>query len=149
MAASRVPERDRGGGGRRWLAILVAVAFLFILVSGVGAYVVLPTAIVTVRAVPERVGPLSLEITADPLAANVDPVKLVVPADIVTFDLEATDEFPATGIKITEANGRRHPALDELRPDQRLHDPCRDPRPHLGRRSPSRPPRPCSCRSRR
>jgi hypothetical protein len=98
------PERDRGGdGGRRWLAILVAVALLFIVVSGVGAYVVLPTAIVTVRAVPERVGPLSFEITADPLAANVDPVKLVVPADIVTFELEATGEFPATGVKITEA----------------------------------------------
>lgn len=100
------PEPDSDGergGGRRWLAILVAVAFLFIVVSGVGAYVVLPTAIVTVRAVPEPVGPFSWEITADPLAANVDPVKLVVPADIVTFDLEATDEFPATGVKITEA----------------------------------------------
>ena len=97
------PE-ERPSGGRRWLAILIAVLLLFAVVGGVGAYVVLPTAIVTVRAVPEPVGPLTLEITADPLAANVDPAKLVVPAELVTFDLEAGDEFPATGVKITETS---------------------------------------------
>jgi hypothetical protein len=104
------PDEDvldgRGGGGggrgRRWIAVLIALLLVFAAVSGVGAYVLLPTAIVTVRAVPEQVGPLSLQITADPLAANVDPVKLVVPADIVTFDLEASEEFPATGVEVID-----------------------------------------------
>ena len=96
------PEPPRRGRGRRWLAVLVAVLLVFAVASGVGGYVLLPTAFVTVRAVPEQVGPLSLEITADPLAANVDPEKLVVPAEIVTFDLEASDTFPATGVEVID-----------------------------------------------
>jgi hypothetical protein len=78
------------------------VLLVFAVAGGVGAYVLLPTAIVTVRAVPEQVGPLALEITADPLAATVDPEKLVVPAEIVTFDLEASGEFEATGVEVTD-----------------------------------------------
>jgi len=95
---------DRQSGGRRWLAVLIGLVLVFAVVGGVGAYVVLPTATVTIRSVPETVGPLNVQITADPLAANVDPAKLVVPAELVTFDLEAGDEFPATGVKVTETS---------------------------------------------
>ena len=96
------------GGGRRWLAIAAALVIVLALAGSAAAYVVLPTATVTVKAVPEPVGPLVLTVKADPLAQTVDPVAGVVPAEVVAFDLEASGEFPASGTKVTEtkATGR-------------------------------------------
>ena len=47
-------------------------------------------------------GPLQFTVRADPLEVTQDIAKGVVPADVVTFDLSVSDDFPASGRKVSE-----------------------------------------------
>ncbi len=80
--SGRRPGRRR----RRWFAGLTALASIFI-VGAICAYLLLPSALVVVRAVPEPVGPLAFSVQADPLATTVDVDNGIVPAQVVTYDL--------------------------------------------------------------
>jgi hypothetical protein len=90
---------------RRWP--LVAALLLGVLVlAGTGAavgYVVLPTAVVTVRLASEPVGPITFIGTADPDVVAVDAASATIPADRIVLPLEATGTFPATGTRVEEA----------------------------------------------
>ena len=85
-----------------WLPALISVLIVALVVVGVAGWVFLPSATVTVSARAEAVGPLTLTVRADPLEVSEDVTNGIVPADVVTFDLAVTRDFPATGKKVTE-----------------------------------------------
>jgi Baseplate J-like protein. len=96
----------------------LAVLALVVLVGGVGAYLLLPSATIVVTPRPEAVAPVELTVKADPTATEPNAVTLVVPAVQVPLDVAVNDTFPATGkrVKETRATGRvRFSNLDFLR----------------------------------
>ncbi len=107
-----------GRSSRAPLILALAVLALIVLVGGVAAYVVLPAATIVVTPRVEDLVPLDLTITADPTATEPDATARVVPAELVSLDVSATDTFPATGKRVeeTEASGTvRFSNLDFLR----------------------------------
>jgi len=105
-----IPVVGRRRGPRapnaRTTVVLVSLAVLVVVVA-LGGYVLLPSATVTIGPRLEAVGPIRLEIVADPDATTVDPTARVVPAQRLTIDVAVTDSFPATGkrVETTTASG--------------------------------------------
>ncbi|HVA86088.1 MAG TPA: hypothetical protein VNF73_07175, partial [Candidatus Saccharimonadales bacterium] len=100
-----LPPDDRSAsqrGHRGLLVGLVALVGLVLVAGGVGAWLLLPDAVITIRARPEPIGPVQFTVRADPLAASMDQQAGVVPAQLATFDLSAQGTFPSTGRKVTE-----------------------------------------------
>ena len=97
-------RRERRRGRRLPIAPLLVVALLALLVGGVGygAYVLLPTATMTLT--PDtstlRIDPFT--VTADPNTAVVDPVTGTLPAQSIAVPLHVTDTFNATGSQVSE-----------------------------------------------
>ena len=120
--AARSPTcRSCSGVGRRgdrrpgWLvplAIIVVVAF----VGGFAGAQILPAATIVVTPKVEPVGPLTFDITADPTATAPDVTAGIVPATKPEFPLEATDDFPATGRKVTETKATGTVTFSNLDP---------------------------------
>lgn len=109
-----VPVRGRPvsrGAGRAVattpLLIGLAAIALAVVIAGVGAYLVLPSATIVVTPKNEIIGPVTMTITADPNATAPDATARVVPAEVVSLDVSATDTFPATGKRVvsTRATG--------------------------------------------
>ena len=97
-----VTARDRSdGGGRRWAWIGISGLLVVALVVAAGwiAFNVLPTAAITVVPRTQAAQPVDLTVIADPTATAVDTTRGVVPAQVVTIPLTATDTFNATGTK--------------------------------------------------
>ncbi len=126
MRAPSVPPRefvphsrsDALRGSRLPLVIGLAVLGLALLVGGVGAYVVLPSATIVVAPRPENLVPLELTVTADPTVSQPNATSLVVPAEVVSVDVVARGTFPATGKRVEETVARgaiRFSNLDFLR----------------------------------
>jgi hypothetical protein len=94
----------RGGrrGPRTGVIVGIGLVALLALAGGVGAYVVLPSASVSVVVRPETLGPVDLTVTADPAATATDPGAGVVPADRPTTELSASGSFKASGTKVDE-----------------------------------------------
>ncbi|HSK52867.1 MAG TPA: baseplate J/gp47 family protein [Clostridia bacterium] len=102
-----------GGFSRRSIPrtpvlIAVAVVALALLVGGVGAYVLLPSATVVVTPHERLVGPRSFSVVADTTATEPDPGSGVIPAELVSIDVTAEDTFESTGTRVeqTRATGR-------------------------------------------
>jgi hypothetical protein len=93
---------------RQPLIIGTAFAALALLVAGVGAYVLLPSASVVVTPREQSVGPQTLSVVADTTASEPDPEAGVVPADLISVDVSAQDTFESTGVRVerTRATGR-------------------------------------------
>ena len=93
---------------REPLVIGTAFAALALLVAGVGAYVLLPSASVVVTPREQSVGPQTLSVVADTTASEPDPEAGVVPADLISVDVSAQDTFESTGVRVerTRATGR-------------------------------------------
>jgi hypothetical protein len=114
-------SRTRPGTGPRSrlpIVIVLAALGLVLLVGGVGAYVVLPSASIVVTPRTESLDPLRIVVTADPDATEPDPAARVVPADLVPLEVTVNDTFPATGERVEEtpATGTvRFSNLDFLR----------------------------------
>jgi hypothetical protein len=89
--------------GRAAVAVVAALVVLALLVLGVGAYLLLPSATITVTPRQEAIAPLALSIRADPAVTASDPVAGVVPAQRLSFDLAANDTFTVKGRRIVEA----------------------------------------------
>src|SRR5260370_433360 len=68
-------------------------------VMGVGGYLILPAADITVTPSKEAIGPLPLTITADPLATAVDTANGVVPAVGLEVPVDVTETFTTTGVR--------------------------------------------------
>lgn len=103
-AAMPVPQIGRRGPnptrGRRLAMVLGLVA---ILAAGATAgFQLLPSASIALVPTSDTVGPMSLNVTAQPGITEPDPVGLLVPATSFPFDVEVTQTFPATGISVVE-----------------------------------------------
>ena len=96
-----VVGRPRGpsfGGPRAalFLGLLTTTAAIL----AVAAYVFLPTATITISPRLEVVGPISLEIVADPDVATADQANNLIPAQRMTIDVAASGTFQATGKRV-------------------------------------------------
>lgn len=80
---------------------------LLVLAGGFLAVELLPSATIVLYPRSEVIGPLSLTVEARPETATPDPESLFIPARRLTFDVAATQTFPATGAKtvLTKATG--------------------------------------------
>jgi len=86
--------------GRRLAVFLVIVAVLA--GAGVAGFELLPSAAISLVPTTDRIGPMQFSVTAQPGVTRPDPVGLLVPATQFTFDLDASDNFLATGVLVTE-----------------------------------------------
>jgi len=86
--------------GRRLAVFLVIVAVLA--GAGVAGFELLPSAAISLVPTTDRIGPMQFSVTAQPGVTRPDPVALLVPATQFTFDLDASDNFLATGVLVTE-----------------------------------------------
>ncbi len=102
--AQPAPRRRRGVSA--WLLATILLLIVLLAAGGTAGYMLLPTATIVVRPRIETVGPIPITVRADPLAVSTDLAEAVVPAQIVAFDLSVTDDFPATGKKVSETTAQ-------------------------------------------
>jgi hypothetical protein len=108
-SSARPTTAGASGRGRirtPWL-IGGALLALAVLVGGVGAYLLLPSATIAVTPRPERVGPIPLTVVGDTTATQPDATRSVVPATQITIPVSVDDTFGATGkrVALTKASG--------------------------------------------
>lgn len=86
------------------VAPLLSVGLLALLVAGVayGAYVLLPTATITLVPQTTVLRLDSFTVVADPGTAVVDPVAGTLPAQSIAVPLHVADTFDATGVQVSE-----------------------------------------------
>ena len=87
--------------GTRLLVTLGLVA-LAVLVAGIGAYLLLPSATIAVTPRAEQIS-VALTVTADPAASAVSPSDGAVPAMRIDVPVEATQTFKTTGVHVEQA----------------------------------------------
>ena len=104
--------------GRTPLVIALAVVALVVVVGGAAAFLYLPTATAVIEPREGTIGPESLRIVASTTATAPDSAASppVVPAELLTIDVEASDTFPATGQRIEEAKATGSVRFDNLDP---------------------------------
>ena len=93
---------------RTGVAVGIGLAVvLIVLVGGLLAAELLPSATIVLHPRSEAIGPLDLTVEARPDALAVDAANLVIPAQRITFNVAASQTFTATGVKIvnTKATG--------------------------------------------
>ncbi len=91
--------RRFGPGAWRWVALgLVAV----LLVGGLGAFLLLPSATVVLTLREEAVGPVSLAIRVDPGISAPNDAMLAVPGVAKGFAVQASGTFNATGQNVVD-----------------------------------------------
>ncbi len=90
-----VKPRRRGPGPGCVVGFLILA--LALVAAGVAAYLLLPSAQITITPRVEAIGPIDLVITADPAATAVDADAGVIPAQTVDVPVEVAGDFPATG----------------------------------------------------
>jgi hypothetical protein len=95
--------RARPAISTRFAVAALSIFALLLLVGGAFAYSSLPSATISISPRSERLGPLSLVVSAQPGIASPDPSGLTIPAQTFTIDVQASQTFPATGIKVSEA----------------------------------------------
>jgi hypothetical protein len=87
-------------------ALLLGAAVLAgtaLVIGGVAAYLLLPSASIVVTPREELVGPEQVTVTADPEATAVDTEAGVVPAQRPSFEVAANGTYAATGERVVEA----------------------------------------------
>ena len=89
--------KPRRRGIRAGLVVGFLVLLLAVVAAGAAAYLVLPSAEISVTPQIEAVGPIDVTVRADPAATAVDEVAGVIPAQSVDVPVEVSGEFTATG----------------------------------------------------
>ena len=84
-------------GIRAGLIVGFLVLLLAVVAAGAAAYLVLPSAEISVTPQIEDVGPIDVTVRADPAATAVDEAAGVIPAQSVDVPVEVSGEFTATG----------------------------------------------------
>ena len=84
-------------GVRAGLIVGLLVLALALVAAGAAAYLVLPSAEISVTPQIEDVGPIDITVRADPAATAVDEAAGVIPAQTVDIPVEVSGEFAATG----------------------------------------------------
>jgi Baseplate J-like protein len=89
---------------RPGVAAGIAIALVALLaLGGILAFTLLPSASIVLSPWSKPIGPLQVQVVADPTVTAADPTTLTVPAQQFTFDLAVNQTFNATGLKVTEA----------------------------------------------
>ncbi len=115
LAATRPGSRR---ASRLPLAIVLAALALVVLVGGVGAYVLLPSASIVVTPRLEVISLPAETVAADPAITEPDAAARVIPAILVKHDVTVADTFPASGKRVEETAAEgvvRFSNLDFLR----------------------------------
>ncbi|MEO5918459.1 MAG: baseplate J/gp47 family protein [Candidatus Limnocylindrales bacterium] len=94
------PRPSSGPGARTVVFLLILVAV--IAAGGAAGFQLLPSATIVLRPSVDTIGPISLNITAQPGITQPDPIGLLVPATTYTFDVAVSDTFPATGLNVVD-----------------------------------------------
>ena len=89
--------KPRRRGVRAGLIVGFLVLLLAVVAAGAAAYLVLPSAEISVTPQIEDVGPIDVTVRADPAATAVDEAAGVIPAQTVDIPVEVSGEFTATG----------------------------------------------------
>jgi hypothetical protein len=91
---------------RTGVAIAIGVAVLaLVIVGSLLAVDLLPSATIVLHPRSDEIGPLPLTIEARADVTAPDPAALVIPAQRITFQLQAAQTFTATGTKLVETKG--------------------------------------------
>jgi hypothetical protein len=98
-------DRPRGRS-RAPLLAAIGVVGLAVVVLAVAGYLFLPTATIALTPRRDTIGPISLTVSADPLATAVDPTDNVVPAVQLEVPVEAARTFKTTGSRVDETAAR-------------------------------------------
>ena len=95
-------------GSRIRAPVIVAIGLLALalIVGGVGAYLFLPSATITLTPRRDAIAPFEITVSADPEATAVDPVNGVVPAVRLDVPVEATRTFTTIGTHVEESPAR-------------------------------------------
>ena len=114
------PGSVAAAGGRSrvrtpWL-VGGAILALAVLVAGVGIYLLLPSAAISVTPRQEPVGPIDITVTADTTASGPDASALVVPAQQVPVPVSVSDTFNATGKRVALTNATGNVRFQNLDP---------------------------------
>jgi hypothetical protein len=91
------------GRGRGPLIAAVGLVGLAVVVLAVGAYLFLPAASIALTPRRDPIGPITLTVSADPEATDVDATNNVVPAIRRDVPVEAARTFTTTGTHVEEA----------------------------------------------
>jgi hypothetical protein len=86
--------------------VAAGIAIALVALFGLGAVLaitLLPSASIVLSPWSKPIGPLQVQVVADPTVTAADPATLTVPAQLFTFDLAVNETFNATGLKVTEA----------------------------------------------
>jgi hypothetical protein len=108
LAIPREPEPVPMVGPRRPIvrtrSALVAGALIVavLAVAGIGAFFYLPSATIVLTPTAEHIGPLALTVEARTNVTAPDSAAMTVPATTYSFEVSATQTFPATGTKVME-----------------------------------------------
>jgi hypothetical protein len=100
----------------RILAALGVTIVAFVLVGGFLAVELLPSATIVLHPRSEAIGPLELSVEARPDVTAPDADALVVPAQRVAFELQASDTFTATGVKDIDTKATGNVTFSNLDP---------------------------------
>lgn len=120
-AASGARHKDiAGSGGRRGarapFLVATVVLALIAVVGGVGAYLLLPSAEVSVTPRERSVGPLAFSVAASQDVEAPDIEAGVVPALSVPLDVATADTFQASGERVEETAASGAVRFDNLDP---------------------------------
>lgn len=117
-AGHRGPAAVGGGPGLARTPILVAFLLiaLAVIVGGVGAYLLLPSAAITLTPREQAVGPLSVRVDANTDLAAPDIENGLVPALTVPVDVSVGESFAATGERVEETAATGVVRFDNLDP---------------------------------
>ncbi len=95
-----------GGRIRAPAIIAIGLIALALIVGGVGAYVFLPSASISVTPRRDALAPIEITVGADPEVTVVDPDTSVVPAVRLDVPVEASRTFTTTGKHVEETAAR-------------------------------------------
>lgn len=122
-APERPPEQPAGrelapAAQRRRIgapaAIAAGILALALVVAAVAGYVYLPAATVTIAPRVETVPPITLTVTADPTATEVDAANAVIPASTIEVPVTAAGEYPATGKRVEQSRATGTVRFDSI-----------------------------------
>jgi hypothetical protein len=109
-----------GSGGRRVprtpLLIGLLILGLVVVVGGVGAYLLLPSAEVTLVPREQTIGPIAFSVEASPDVSTPDIEAGVVPALTVPIEVTSAESFEATGERVEETAATGRVRFDNLDP---------------------------------
>ena len=99
-------DEARRRRSRTPILVVLGVVGLAAVVLAVGAYLLLPSASISLTPRQEPIGPIQLSVAADPAATEVDPARAIVPAVRLDVPVSASQTFTTTGKRVKEAPAR-------------------------------------------